>query len=231
MKSSLATFAIIALLSSVVSLAHAQVPAQVELGRPFDLKFGQQASSIDSEKIDITFTDLIEDSRCPSDVVCIQAGRATIAVSVAVNGTDAGQQNLTVGPNGNSSATFGQYSIRLVKLDPYPVSTKQTAKEDYIATLIVSKASANAVFVKARGDFSVIAGWKGGNATLVTIGRNSEGPVKVIRFAPVDAKCSKPDATSCIDGQGTGGASIHLEVAGSKLYLTLHGAEYSLDIK
>jgi hypothetical protein len=238
-KSIFAAMAIAVLFSSIVSLAHAQVTMTTrvaELGKPFELKFGQKAS-INSEKIDITFTGLIEDSRCPSDVVCIQAGQATIEVSVMVNGTDAGRQNLTVGPRGNESATFGQYLVRLEKLDPYPVSTKQTAQEDYVATLVVSKASANATFVKARGDFFVISGWKGDKGTLVTVGRDPDGGPRreVIRFVPVEAKCIKPDATSCIDGQETNSNStqnIHLEIAGSKLlYLTLQGTEYSLDVK
>lgn len=230
LKSVVAAVAIAILFSSVVSMAHAQAAA--ELGKPFELKFGQKAS-IDSEKIGITFANVTEDSRCPSDVVCIQAGQATISVSVEVNGTDTGQAALTVGPKGKDSATFGQYSVRLVKLDPYPVSKVHTAPEDYVATLIVSKASASAVFVKARGEFSIISGWKGDKGTLVTLGRDPQGPWReVIRFVPSDAKCVKPDASNCINGQGTGGApNIHVEVAGSKLYLTLQEKEYSLDIK
>lgn len=108
LKSVVATIAIAILFSSVVSMAHAQTAP--ELGKPFELKFGQKAS-IDSEKIGITFANVTEDSRCPSDVVCIQAGQATIMVSVEVNGTDAGQQMLTVGPKGKDSATFGQYLV------------------------------------------------------------------------------------------------------------------------
>ena len=230
-KSIFAAVAIAVLFSPVVSMAHAQAAA--ELGKPFELKFGQKAS-IDSEKIDITFANVTEDSRCPSDVVCIQAGQATIAVSVQVNGTDVGQLMMTVGPKGKDSATFGQYLAKLVKLDPYPVSKVHTAPEDYVATLIVSKASTNAVFVKARGDFSVIAGLKGDKGTLVTIGRDPEGPRReVIRFVPTDAKCNRQDTNSCIDSLSCPDCAqnIHIEVAASKLYLMLQGKEYSLDIK
>lgn len=238
MKSIVAAVAIAILLSSVVSVAHAQ--AAPELGKSFELKFGQKAS-IDSEKIGITFANVTEDSRCPSDVVCIQAGQATIRASVEVNGTDAGQAALTVGPKGKDSATIGQYSVRLVKLDPYPVSKVHTALEDYVATLVVSKASASSVFVKARGEFSVIAGWKGDKGTLVTLGRDPQAQWReVIRFVPTDAKCDKPDASNCIDGEITPTClacmwqRVHLETSSSKLYLTLQGQstkEYSLDIK
>ena len=238
MKSIVASVAIAILFSSVASMAHAQ--AEPELGRPFELKFGQKAS-IDSEKIGITFANVTEDSRCPSDVVCIQAGQATIRVSVEVNGTDAGQQMLTVGPKAKDSATFGQYSVGLVKLDPYPVSKVHTAPKDYVATLVVSKASAGAVFVKARGEFSVIAGWKGDKGTLVTLGRDPQGQWReVIRFVPSDAKCDKPDASNCIDGEITPAClacmwqRVHLETSSNKLYLMLQDQStkgYSLDVK
>ena len=230
LKSIVATIAIAILFSSVASMAHAQ--AAPELGKPFELKFGQKAS-IDSEKIGITFANVTEDSRCPSDVVCIQAGQATIMVSVEVDGTGSGQQTLTVGPKGKDSAMFGQYSVKLVKLDPYPVSKVHTPPEDYVATLVVSKASTSSVFVKARSEFSVIAGWKGDKGTLVTLGRDPHGQWReVIRFVPYDSKCNKPDASNCIDGHGTGGApDIHVEVTNGKLYLTLQDRQYLLDIK
>lgn len=134
-KSIVASAIAAVLFSSIFSVAHAQ--AAPELGKPFELKFGQQSTI--ASGVTISFLDVVEDSRCPSDVVCIQAGQATIGVSVSMNGTDE-RHNLTVGPRGNESATFGQYSVMLTKLDPYPVSTVQTAQEDYVATLTVSKA-------------------------------------------------------------------------------------------
>lgn len=240
----IAILAAVALLSTV-SIAHAQGVA-AEIGTPFKLKFSQQAS-IDSEKIGITFANVTEDSRCASDVVCIQAGQATISASVEVNGTDAGQYALTVGSNeSKSAATFGQYSIKLVSLDPYPVSTKKTDKSDYVATLVVSKVSANSsvVLVKAGGKFGAIAGWnvEKGKGTLVMIGRDPEGPKReILRFVPSEAKCaSGPEARDCIDGQITPAClvckwqSMHLEVSGDKLHLSLVGqnsTEYTLDIK
>ncbi|HEX6562438.1 MAG TPA: hypothetical protein VF016_10485, partial [Nitrososphaera sp.] len=78
-------------LSAFSVSAHAQgttVPA--ELDKPFKLKIGQRAA-LDSEKITISLLNVTEDSRCPSDVVCIWQGQASIRVSAEVNGTDAGQ--------------------------------------------------------------------------------------------------------------------------------------------
>jgi hypothetical protein len=228
-----------------VPLVHAQ-GAAAEIGTPFKLKFSQQPS-IDSERIGITFANVTEDSRCPSDVVCIRAGQATITVSVEANGTDAGQYSLTVGSNESKmAATFGQYSIKLVSLDPYPVSTTKTDKSDYVATVVVSKVSANSagVLVKAGGDFGAIAGWstEKGKGTLVMIGRDPEGPRReILRFVPSEAKCaSGPEARECTDGQITPAClvcrwqSVHLEVSGDKLHLTLvsqNSTEYTLDVK
>jgi hypothetical protein len=242
-KQAIAILAAVAILSTI-PLVHAQ-GVTGEIGTPFKLNFGQQAS-IDSGRIDIAFTNVTEDSRCPSDVVCIQAGQATLSVSVEVNGTDAGQYSLTVGPKDKSVATFGQYSINLVSLDPYPVSTSKIEKSDYVATLVVSKVSANSagVLVKAGGNFGVIAGWstEKGKGTLVMIGRDPEGPRReILRFVPTEAKCaSGPEARECIDGHITPAClvckwqSVHLEVSGNKFHISLVGlnsTEYALDIK
>lgn len=241
-----AVMAAITLLSAV-SFAHAQ-GVSAELDRPFELTFSQQAL-IQSENISVGFIDLIEDSRCPSDVVCIRAGQATIRVSIKVDGQDAGQPTLTVGAGeAKAYATFGRYSIRLVGLEPYPVSTVQTDRSDYVAGLVVSKLAANSagVFVKAAGKsdadkIAVVSGWnlERGKGTLVMLTRDEVTKVAIARFIPSIAQCNKTDTMECIDGQvaqvaGKGfgvGDTIHMEMSGDLLILSAAGAEYTLDIK
>ncbi|WP_158435205.1 hypothetical protein [Nitrososphaera viennensis] len=236
---------------SAFSAAHAQsaiIPAKLD--KPFELKTGQQAV-IDSEKIAISFLNVTEDSRCPSDVVCIWQGQASIRVSAEVNGTDAGQFVLTIGANEKPSAVFGdgKYSVRMASLEPYPVSTNQTEPEDYVATLVVSKAAANSarVYVKAvasssgSNNVAAISGWNLQNekGTLVILSRDSIITTKmaIARFTPTEAQCKSPDARECIDGhivdsRGLEGDVLHFEVLpGDKLYLAAGGSEYTLDIR
>lgn len=250
------------LFSSFPIAAHAQSTGAVaaELDKPFELKIGQQAA-IDSENIVIGFLNVAEDSRCPSDVVCIWQGQASIRISAEVNGTDSGQFVLTIGAN-EKSATIagGQYSVRMVSLEPYPVST-ENMHGDYIATLVVSKtATATAtnsagVFVKAatasdvddnngnQANVAAVSGWdlQKGRGALVFLTRGQAGvtTMAVARFTPAEAQCGNSNATECIDGQvtnsrggGIKGDVLHFEVLpGNRLYLAAGGSEYTLDIR
>lgn len=245
-KLALSILAVAGLFSA--ALVYAQGNVSAELDKPFELKFSQEAI-IDSENISIRFINFIQDSRCPSDVVCIWEGQATIRVSVEVDGTDAGQYMLTIGADPSPSAAFGQYSVTLLGLEPYPVSTVETDRSDYVATLVVSKAPANSagVFVRAfgaqeSGSVAVISGWnlERGKGTLVLLSRDETGTkMSVARFTPAAVPCiGGQDARECIDGQvvqAVGnirqGETIHLEVSRDTLFLAAGDSDYSLHIK
>lgn len=80
----------------------------------------------------IRVTAVLEDSRCPSDVVCIQAGRALLGLSL-------------VSPNGLSSMTIEigktvtteALAITLDEVRPYPMASQKTADADYRFVLTV----------------------------------------------------------------------------------------------
>lgn len=239
-KPALAVMAVLALLST--ALAQAQESVSAELDAPFELGVGQQAV-IESENVTVTFVKVAGDSRCPSDVVCIWQGQAMVTVSVEVGGEDMGEQTLVIGADPAPSAVFGQYSVRLAGLEPYPQSSAPTDPQDYVAGFVVTKVSANSarVFVRAAGDSSaIIAGWnlERGRGTLVLLSRGDSGvTMSIARFTPAAVPCTVPDARECIDGQvmqATGmitqGSTIHLEVQGNKLVTSSDGV-HSLDIK
>ncbi|NWG36602.1 hypothetical protein [Nitrososphaera sp.] len=239
-KPALAVMAALALLSAALAQAQESVSATLDL--PFELKVGEQAV-IEPEDVAVTFVEMAGDSRCPSDVVCIWEGQASVIVAVEVAGEDMGERTLVIGADPSPSAAFGQYSVRLVGLEPYPQSSVQTDPEDYVAGFVVSKASANSarVFVRAAGESSaIVAGWnlERGKGTLVLLSRGDAGvTMSVARFTPVAVPCTVEDARECIDGQvmqATGmisqGSTIHLEVQGNKLITSSDGA-HSLDIK
>lgn len=229
-------------LLGTVSLVQAQESVSAQVGESFELGFGQEAS-IASENIAVKFEQVVQDSRCPSDVVCIWQGQATVGVFVQVGNDEPQELALTIGADASPSAAFGQYSVKLLGLEPYPQSSVQTDPEDYVAAFVISKVSANSagVFVRAVGPGeAVIAGWnlERGKGTLVLLSRTESGmQMSVARFTPAAVPCTVADARECIDGQvmqATGmisqGVTIHLEVQGNKLYTTSDGA-HSLDIK
>jgi len=100
-----------------------------------------ETSSTDYENVSLTFLGVTEDSRCPSDVLCVWEGQATVRVNVVIDGEDQGDISLTAreGHDDLDSQEVGGYLISLVRLDPYPVSTEPIPPEDYKAEVKVSQ--------------------------------------------------------------------------------------------
>lgn len=74
---------------------------------------------------------LVEDSRCPSDVQCIQAG--TVRVKVSVSGSE---YTLTL----NKPEVIGALSVTLVDVTPHDKKSTQTIKsEDYRFTFTIAQ--------------------------------------------------------------------------------------------
>ena len=73
----------------------------------------------------------INDSRCPSDVVCIWAGKADVKIEVEspVKGA------IILSTYDNQVDTVGNFSFEIIDVLPYPISTKTIQLEDYNVTL------------------------------------------------------------------------------------------------
>lgn len=80
--------------------------------------------------ITLSLTELIEDSRCPSDVICIQAGTVRVR---AVSGSNAATLEL------GKKTVFAGHTFSLDAVTPSRVSTAQTAAGEYRFTLTVSR--------------------------------------------------------------------------------------------
>jgi hypothetical protein len=120
--------------------ARADVP-EFSLNEAFTLSGGQDGL-IPSERLRIRFADVMEDSRCPTQVECFWTGQARIAVSVQPDGSGSTTVEFNTNPAPGQTvkeATAGQYSIELQSLDPYPQTPDPISFEDYRATLVVRK--------------------------------------------------------------------------------------------
>src|SRR5712691_9516417 len=116
------------------SSSHGMVRATRDI--PFQLRVNQTAF-IDSLNLSIGFVAVSEDSRCPSDVVCIWEGQATINVDVQRANLNPSNFNLTSrgGESSLSVKNFDDFSIRLLEIAPDPKSTEPIGTSDYLATL------------------------------------------------------------------------------------------------
>ncbi len=139
-----------------VAQGSAASPDQISaaLDNSFQLEIGQTAL-IEPQGPIVEFVEVVEDSRCPTGVACVWAGRARILIKVSSSGDvlGFGIQELTleaglVDPANNSvQGVFDSYLFELVALDPYPGATDkggdaQKEPPDYTATLIVSHGDA-----------------------------------------------------------------------------------------
>jgi hypothetical protein len=117
---------------------HSHSPKTVRLNEEFELRL-QERASLETEKLTIQFTALLQDSRCPKGAQCITQGNASIELQLSKDE----QQAITLQLNTDSGAkeeTYHKYRIVLVALNPYPVSGQETDPSHYVATLLITPA-------------------------------------------------------------------------------------------
>lgn len=118
-------------------------PAAVEafVGEQFVVRLGERAV-LGEGGLSLSFGEVVEDSRCPANAMCVQQGQAVVAGELVAGGAPA-PYRLTLGANeADAALTAGDYTVRVVALDPYPGTAEQIAPEDYRLTLLVEKAGA-----------------------------------------------------------------------------------------
>jgi hypothetical protein len=86
----------------------------------------------------LSFVEVREDSRCPSDVECISAGNAVVRLGLALGmgPTAPYDLNTTVEPR---SVIYSIYRVTLVTLTPAPLSNTTIPAGAYRVTLRVER--------------------------------------------------------------------------------------------
>ena len=120
----------------------------VEIGR--ELMTGNTAT-LERTGLEVTFVEVVEDSRCPANVVCVRAGEAKILIALTIDGIELKRVTLTLVPEreGSPDVTVDEYTVSFLALDPEPGTTGAGAEPGYVATLTVKEtASSEPVDVK-----------------------------------------------------------------------------------
>jgi len=109
---------------------------------PLDSRFTvkpAETAAIEGTSLRVRFDRVVEDSRCPADVSCIQAGDAIVRITVIQEGASAKSYDLHTAATGSRSAAHGDLTIALEELAPRPVSSRAIAPQNYRATLRASR--------------------------------------------------------------------------------------------
>ena len=116
-----------------VSCNNEELPETFEIGFEEDFQHGEINQS-DDTSLKFSITE-INDSRCPSDVICIWGGKADVKVEV-----ESPQIGFIVlSTYDNLIDTFGIYSFELIDVSPHPISTEIIKLEDYQVTLKIEE--------------------------------------------------------------------------------------------
>jgi len=97
--------------------------------------------SLLAEGISMEFMEVMEDSRCPKDVVCVWAGQAKVKLVVSQNGTSESSdvKEIIVGKQGvNTIAQQDGFAYKAIGLSPYP-TTQNTGKRNYVLLVVKEK--------------------------------------------------------------------------------------------
>ncbi len=97
-----------------------------------EAKIGETKSGLG---VSVTPISIVEDSRCPSDVTCIQAGTVRVKIKIL---SGLGESEMIATLNGTPITTEVE-QIELVEVTPYPNSKTKINTPDYVLKLKISK--------------------------------------------------------------------------------------------
>lgn len=111
----------------------------VNLDEPFTTRV-HQTQWLPEAQLQLTVNSVLEDSRCPHSVNCVQAGRALLGLSLD-QASHLGYFGLsTMPPDAETIAYFRGYTVKLLEVSPYPQNPNETIPvKDYAVKLVVSK--------------------------------------------------------------------------------------------
>jgi len=109
------------------------IPESFDIGKIEEFHHGEINQASDNAlKFSITE---INDSRCPSDVVCVWEGKAD--VKIVVESPQPG--SIVLSTYDNLIDTVGNFSFEIIEVLPYPISTQTIELEDYNVTLKIEE--------------------------------------------------------------------------------------------
>jgi hypothetical protein len=136
LRNSLAVVAAsIALVTGCV--ASAESPTEVLLESNFPLQVGQSANVVEAN-LKVGFLGVISDSRCPEGEACVWEGDAIVRIWLQKTGGAKDEFELHTSSRGQNVAVYKGFSVRLVAVNPAPVSGVEIIAANYVTTFQVT---------------------------------------------------------------------------------------------
>ena len=112
----------------------------IQLGQPITVPRGETAV-LPSADLNVKFVDLLFESRCPSNVQCVEAGEARISIRVSQGEAEAETLEMNTNPPLKQDVvSYGDFQIQLTALNPYPEEIDQRIPaRRYEATFVVTE--------------------------------------------------------------------------------------------
>jgi hypothetical protein len=124
-------------LIEIIKIEKSGTEIYVNLDQKFFLS-PRQTAFVKSEGLAFTFMEVLTDSRCPRDVVCVWEGEAVIAVKVSIKGVEYGPFKMTTRAN-PSVIQVGGYQIVFLDLLPEPYSNELIPAEKYQGLFYITR--------------------------------------------------------------------------------------------
>lgn len=110
-------------------------PRAASLNQEIQLAPGERAAFGQPAALEVEFVRVVEDSRCPSDTTCVWAGEVKVQLSIHSGASETSSQEIVAGQH----ADVDGYRVRVLNVQPEPVSTSKIAPEEYRVTLLAER--------------------------------------------------------------------------------------------
>lgn len=181
------------------------------LNEPFTLGWSQWATLLDANNTRVFFTSILEDTRCPLDINCFQAGNVRVAVTVESGGKLARFDLSQRATDYRRVGAFNDYLVQFVDIAPARERAAVPIQPiDYRLKLIVTRGTLDATQARINEPFTLKLGQTIAIANLDT----------QITFEAVQQDSRCPARAFCATS-GEANVVIALQRAGKSERLTL----------
>lgn len=115
-------------------------PDTFQLGYAFELSAEHTQKDCECGGLSVKYLEVSEDSRCPTNVLCVWEGRAVVDFEITLNGEQFNMQLIDrAGQTELARDTIGNYIFNMSPVEPYPLNANEEIEpEDYRIIMTVT---------------------------------------------------------------------------------------------